>query len=352
MYRLPFFALALLGLVTGVWAGIIRLGFDLPGIDWATLHGPLMVGGFVGTIIGIERSILSGNAKWAIIPLLSGLSVVAWLVGFAKEAPWLLAGSAVLLVVMQGTHLFRGGLSWVSAIQMAGAACFLGGNLRLLFDPFMPAIVPWWMGFVLCFILATRLADTSFREPFARWLVRSGLTMYLAGLLIPFHLNGYYLTGTGLILIAVGMIVTETGGSRAPATAFDIYSIAATVAGWWWLLIAGIGLTFWKEHLYGYDATVHAFFLGFLFSMVFLHALGKAAALASLPHPPFHPILFVWLVLLSASLAVRIFAGDILLMEFVKRWAGIFNGVSILGFLVSLIVLTFIRKSQNSHGPL
>lgn len=350
MYRLPFFALAFLGLVTGVWAGVIRLGFDLPGVDWATLHGPLMVGGFVGTVIGIERSILSGNGLWWIIPQLSGVSVVTWIMGFAREAPWLLAGASALLMVMQGIHLFRAGLSWLSAIQLAGAVCFLGGNLRLLLDPFLPAIVPWWMGFVLCFILATRLAYTSFREPFARWLVRSGLLVYLAGILIPFHLDGYYLTGSGLILIAVGMIVTEAGSGRVPATAFDVYSIAALVAAWWWLLIAGIGLLFWKEHLYGYDATIHAFFLGFLFSMVFLHALGKAAALASLAHPPFHPVLFVWLVLLSASLAVRIFAGDILLMEVVKRWAGIFNGVSILGFLVSLIVLTLVRKSQHSHG--
>ena len=100
--KLPFFALALVGLLSGIWAGLIRIGFDLPPVDLATLHGPLMVGGFVGTLIGVERSILSANGKWWFIPALSGAAVIAWITGFQSIAPYLLFAASLLLVLLQG----------------------------------------------------------------------------------------------------------------------------------------------------------------------------------------------------------------------------------------------------------
>lgn len=347
--RFPFFALAFLGLVSGIWAGLLRLGFDWPGIEVATLHGPLMVGGFVGTLISIERSILSTNGRWWIVPLLSGASVLAWLLGLHQVAPWLLAAASALLVALQVFYLKKTGLNWVTAIQLAGALCFLTGNFRLLFNPLMPAIVPFWMGFVLCFILATRLSENNFKDTLLKLMVRAGILVYLAGLLVPFHLKGYYLTGSGLLLIAFGMLLTEVGGDSNTGWNLSAYTISCISAGWCWLLLTGIGLLFWHDHLYGYDATVHAFFLGFLFSMVFVHALGKAAALAGLDGPPFHRLLFLWPALLSLSLLLRIFGGDILLQESMKKWAGLFNGISILGFLISLVALTLLRKRQKEH---
>ena len=349
--RLPFFALAVTGLLSGLWAGWVRLGYDLPGLDLATLHGPLMVGGFVGTLIGIERSFLSGNGKWWIIPMLSGAAVAAWLLGFTREAPLMLMAASAFLVILQVIHLWRS-REWLSGIvQLLGALCFLAGNFRLLVDPFMPAIVPFWMGFVLCFILATRLSVVTLKNMLTRLAVRGGLLLYLASLAVPFHFQGNLFGGAGLMLIAFGMMITEFEQGSALPSIFETYCLSGILTAWLWLLFAGIGLIFWQEHLYGYDATVHAFFVGFLFSMVFVHALGKAAVLAGLAQPPFHPLLFTWMLLLSLSLLLRIFCGDMLTMDLIRKWSGLLNGLAILGFLISLISLTVIRRYKNKYVP-
>lgn len=348
--RLPFFAVAVAGLLSGIWAGWVRLGFDLPGADLATLHGPLMVGGFVGTLIGIERSFLSGNGKWWIIPALSGAAAAGWLLGFTREAPFLLMAASALLVIMQAIHLWRSKERLTGIVQLLGALCFLAGNLSLLLHPFIPAIVPLWMGFVLCFILATRLSMVSLRNTLTRLTVRGGLLLYLAGLAVPFHFHGNILGGAGLILIAFGMMITEFEQESALPSTFETYCLSGILTAWFWLLFAGIGLIFWKEHPYGYDATVHAFFVGFLFSMVFIHALGKAAVLAGLAQPPFHPFLFTWMLLLSLSLLLRIFCGDMLSMDLIRKWSGLLNGLAILGFLISLIALTLIGRYKSKHA--
>lgn len=349
MHRLPFFAVALVALLSGVWAGIIRLGFDLPGIELATLHGPLMVGGFVGTVIGIERSLLSGQKRWWVIPGSSGMAVILWLAGFRMAAPLALLVSSALLVLMQAMQLRSPVSPQVTIIQLAGALCFSAGAFQLAFKPFMPAIVPWWMGFVLCFILATRLWDRSFPNRWLQLIVGLGFITFLLGLLMPFHWRGHLVAGGGLIAVAAGMLATEADGLTG-RWSMEGYTGLAVALGWAWLAVAGIGMAFWHGHLYGYDATVHAFFLGFLFSMVLAHALGKAQIAAGLPTQPFHPVLFVWLLLLSLSLLARVLAGDLLMLEAVRRWAGLVNGISIGGFIINLVTLTVYQKVKSRVG--
>ena len=51
--------LAGLSLLTGLWAGIARMGWFLPvpNSQFVVIHGPLMVVGFLGTLIGLERAV-------------------------------------------------------------------------------------------------------------------------------------------------------------------------------------------------------------------------------------------------------------------------------------------------------
>src|SRR5262245_66275697 len=69
LQRAPLFAAALASLAAmawGVWLGLLRLGWilPLPWPDQLILHGPLMIGGFLGTLIGLERAV--GVARpWA-----------------------------------------------------------------------------------------------------------------------------------------------------------------------------------------------------------------------------------------------------------------------------------------------
>ena len=57
--RLPLLAMGMIALLTGLWAGLLRLGWDLPLLrpTFPALHGPLMVSGFLGTLIGLERAV-------------------------------------------------------------------------------------------------------------------------------------------------------------------------------------------------------------------------------------------------------------------------------------------------------
>ena len=67
-------------LVAGVWGGLVRLPLNLllPGdnANWLSFHGPLMVCGFLGTVIGLERAVgLRGWLTYA-APLLTGIGAL------------------------------------------------------------------------------------------------------------------------------------------------------------------------------------------------------------------------------------------------------------------------------------
>lgn len=64
--RLPLLAGALVLLLAALWAGLLRLGWawptPLPTLPMA--HGPLMINGFLGALIGLERAIAL-QKRWA-----------------------------------------------------------------------------------------------------------------------------------------------------------------------------------------------------------------------------------------------------------------------------------------------
>ena len=123
--------MALVTLVAALWAGLVRVGWSLPGAARAPLaaHGPLMVVGFVGTVIGLERAVALGK-KWAYAaPLMTGLGGLALLaIPSSPAGPALMTvGSAAFLVVMGA--LARRQVGPVMLIMGLGAACWLVGNL-------------------------------------------------------------------------------------------------------------------------------------------------------------------------------------------------------------------------------
>ena len=55
----PLALLAMVALLAGLWAGLLRMGWGLPSLhpNLAMAHGPLMVCGFLGTLIALERAV-------------------------------------------------------------------------------------------------------------------------------------------------------------------------------------------------------------------------------------------------------------------------------------------------------
>ena len=111
----------------------------------------------------------------------------------------------------------------------------------------------------------------------------------------------------------------------------------ALLPGYAWL---GVGGVLWLRHgavLAGpaHDAELHAIFLGFVFSMIFGHAPIIFPAVLNL-QIHFQPIYYLPLVILHASLALRIL-GDILLWQTPRMWVGLLNGIAILTFFGLLL---------------
>ncbi|MFZ1752964.1 MAG: hypothetical protein WAU10_04445, partial [Caldilineaceae bacterium] len=57
--RAPLLLMAVATLLLAAWAGIVRIGWGWPVLFPALpmSHGPLMVGGFLGTLIALERAV-------------------------------------------------------------------------------------------------------------------------------------------------------------------------------------------------------------------------------------------------------------------------------------------------------
>jgi hypothetical protein len=131
--RLLLIALAMLALLAGLWAGLVRIGWELPPLQPALpfAHGPLMISGFVGTLISLERALALGHPIAYAVPLMSGLGGLALLLGVpAPAAPMLMAlGSAGLVALFASVFkrqpspftglLGAGALAWFFTARVA-----------------------------------------------------------------------------------------------------------------------------------------------------------------------------------------------------------------------------------------
>src|SRR5690606_36486974 len=81
--RFPALALAMLALLSAGWYGFVRLGWQIaiPRPEILAVHGPLMVSGFLGTLIAVERAVAMGRRVVYAVPLLTGLGALALLLG-------------------------------------------------------------------------------------------------------------------------------------------------------------------------------------------------------------------------------------------------------------------------------
>src|SRR3990172_1534615 len=134
LYRLPMLVLGFIALGVGVGAGLVRLGwgFPLPSPALLPLHGPLMVSGFFGTLISLERAVAIGR-RWAYLaPLLSGIGGLSLIAGapVTTGAFFITAGSLVLAIASLSVYLRQRAI--FTATLALGAASWLAGNAPLL----------------------------------------------------------------------------------------------------------------------------------------------------------------------------------------------------------------------------
>ncbi len=340
---------AMLCLGAGLWGGIARIGWDLwAGTSSPLQHGPLMLSGFLGTLISLERAVALGGGRALLVPALTGLGAIVFHSGYTGAGSLMVtAGSAGLL----GLSLlgFRRQVSWPLTLMAAGAAAWLVGNLLWLLLYPIPGLVPFWAAFVILTIVGERLELNRFilegrRKLYLFWV---GLTLFAFGLVAS------ALWGWGLRLLGAGMVVFSTwlllhdmarlGLSREKGDRFRALSL---LLGFLWLGFAGLQWTLFGEVPGGprYDAVLHSIFLGFTLSMVFAHALIIFPGLMGRSFR-FGRRLYLPLGLLHLSVALRVgcdLAGWWRDREYGEMISGLFlEGQRVGGLLNALSILLF-----------
>lgn len=133
--RSPLLALGLAALAIGVWAGLLRFGWSLPGghANLIELHGPLMVFGFLGTVISLERAVALrlGRTSFAALTLV----LLAGLVLSAVDAG---AGIRLAGAVLAGNAL------WLGRFDIARRTLRRPGLPRFVALALLPGYV--WLG--------------------------------------------------------------------------------------------------------------------------------------------------------------------------------------------------------------
>jgi hypothetical protein len=335
-------SLAGISLLAAMWGGLIRIGWAWPVGRPATVaeHGALMVMGFLGTLISLERAVALSK-PWAYAgPYLTAAGALWLLAGGPTPVAQalMLGGGLVLLAIFvvlvradPEPHMLvmaLGALSWP-----IGAAWWLTGEA-------FAHVLPWFVGFVVLTIVGERLELSRISRPkrAARAVLTAAVVVLFMGELIAVSDTGWRLIGLGMLVMALWLLGFDVARRRVRSEGLPRYSAVALLGGFVWLAVAGL---FWVIYaasppIGGYDAMVHALFIGFAMSMIFAHAAIIAPALLG---RSLRWTSWFWLplVLLWGSLVLRL-GGDLSSHLTWSRWGGLMSAVAILLFLATAVI--------------
>jgi hypothetical protein len=341
--RLPLMALGLLALLSALWFGLVRIGWALPAPDFelTLMHGALMVCGFLGTLVSLERAVAL-RRPWAYTaPACAALSVLALLVGLpAFIARLLIVLAAVALVAVFGA-IIRIRFDAAHATMGIGAGLWLLSSALWLWGLPMAAVVPWWAGFLILTIAGERLelARALLLNATARALFIVVNTLFVLGLLISLFTFdvGMRVSGVGLIALSAWLLRYDLARRTIRQTGITQFIAACLLSGYVWLMIGGMLWLGWGGYYLAgplYDAQLHTIFLGFVFAMIFGHAPIIIPAVMRV-HIRFNRAFYAPLVLLHLTLILRIL-GDLMLNPTLRLWGGLLNALVVLWFMATL----------------
>ena len=313
------------------------MGWSLPSFPTLDLaHGPLMVSGFLGVLIPLERAVAI-RQKWMFaVPGLAGLGWISLLI-----VPFL--GGVLLTLASFGTVLILGVMvrrepHLHTVTMLAGVLAWTVGNFLWMLGFPIFQVVYLWVAFLVLTIAGERLELSRVLRPARGQLHLFGmLAAALSGgaILSLFDLNlGTRLSGFTLLTLSVWFLRNDiaTRNIRHP-NPLTRYIAFCLFAGFLWLGLGGMLMLYFGALYAGpyYDAALHAVFVGFVISMIFGHAPIIFPAILGAPIN-FRPFFYIHFLLLHVSLLVRV-AGDLTNQFEARRLGGILNEVAILVFL-------------------
>jgi hypothetical protein len=337
LLRFLLLACGVVAFAVGLWTGFARLGVGLTGAapQLVEFHGVLMICGFFGTLISVERAVAFNRPLAYLIPACAAVGVLTLL---AKETT--LAGAAFLMASLGLAAASLWNMWRLRSLLLAGtpsiaALCWGLGTLLWLADHPAAESAGWWLAFLVLTVAAERLelSRVAAPPPIARAFFIAVVIVILTGTArgeldrppSPF-------LGAGLLACGAWLVIYDLTRRTVRLTGQIRFSAACMLLGYGWLIIAGLELLAEPLHLtvFWYDATVHAVTLGFVLSMVFGHTLIIFPSVIGLKLR-YSPVLYLPLLLLQISVATRI-AAD---------FSGWMELRSLSGFLTVAAVLLF-----------
>lgn len=333
------FAAAAAALIGGMTAGLQRLGWEIALPDalaeLSAVHGPLMVCGFFGTVVALERAVALGK-PWAYgAPAFTGAGTIALAFLPSAVPALMLAGSVAFLI---GTLVVVRRQPALYTVAMAlGGAAWVFGTATWLIGGEVSAAVAAWANFLILTIAGERLELSRFMPP-SRWKGPTAAITFLvllggAWLLAVGASAGATLFGLGLLALAAWLVRHDIVRRTIRQKGLTRFMAVALGSGYVWLAAGGAFCLVFGLPQGGpiYDAVLHSLFVGFVFAMVFGHMPVILPSLFKIALP-FTNIFYLPLLLLHASLTLRV-VGDLADWDEVRRWGGLLNVTAILVFL-------------------
>lgn len=304
-----------IGLLAGIDAGLLLLEVPAPvgAGHLPDVHGPLMVLGFLGTLIALERAVALRAAVGYAAPALLGAGGLALALGLPRTIGQvlLLDGAVALVAVLVALWLRRRDDPVV--VEVLGAVlAALAALLWVRVDA--AVVVPLLAGFVVLTIAAERVELARIHLPASSERVLVAVAALLATAAtgaVLFPDAGSRAFGLSLLVLVGWLAPRDVARRTVRGNGQPRFCAAAMLAGYGWLAVAGVAWTLAGVTTTpaAHDVGVHTIFLGFVMSMVLAHAPVILPAVLRRP-VPYRPLLWVPLVVLHLALLVRV-AGDL-----------------------------------------
>lgn len=317
LFAIPVICAVLAAVAGGLFrAGVQWVGTPLP--SWfgvaVSQHAFLMIGVFMGTVIGIERAVAVRRTAAYAAPVCTGMAGISLLVGHLDAALWLAATGSVAFVLVNIVVVIR---QWAphTALLLVAALAWAAASLLHLADWHTGAVIPLWFCLLVLTIAAERLEMTRLmrrRQGAAGLLYGLVVTLMASAVATGFWpVAGGIAYGAALAGLAAWLLVFDIARRTIRAQGLSRYMALCLLSGYFWLLLAGLAWSAMSAGWLGFrDIALHALALGFVFSMMLGHAPVILPAIARIK------VLFGWvfyvpLALLHLSLGWRLFAGQL-----------------------------------------
>lgn len=342
--------------VIGVWLGLARAGIPLgvPEPRLLALHGPLMVLGFLATLISLERAVGSGVGWCYAAPATSVVASCLLMLGAPVEWVASLYLLAALLLTSVLVRLWFRHRAWYTVLFAFSGACLVVGNVVWLATLSVTQASGWWLAFLLATIAGERmeLSRVTLPPAWAQPALFSMFMVLIVGVLCGGLETRAGTTLTGLVLIGMAAWLARFDVARRTVRhpGMPRYVAVGLLSGFVWLAVAGV-LALTQPLLFGgfvYDGILHSVFLGFVFSMIFAHAPMIFPAILHV-RVPYHWVFYLHWLTLHVSLTLRVL-GDISGSWFLRTWGILGNGAALALFLATTLTQVLRGAQQQNHA--